>query len=449
MVGGCSFCRTWHSTAAALKPVFARLCTVFRTLKASGPVVLGPTCMHACGMRRAWSWSTKCIHGLRGPFEHGAVVPPISLSTTFEFPAPATPPALEAACSLGVGFDYSRAGNPTRGHLELALAALEGCEPPAVTFASGLAAISALMSAVLLDCSPRRRVVCGDDLYGGTQREFRSIFQPAHKIDLSFVDLSEPDGVGVLSTALADLVFLESPTNPMLKISDIRRIADIAHTANPKCIVAVDNTFLSPLYCSPFEFGADAVVYSCTKNLNGHSDVVMGAVMTRSEEFREKLVLMQKGLGAVPGPFDCYLALRGLKTLGLRLERMEANARRVAEFLEQHERVLSVCYPGLPAHPQHELAKRQQRGFGSVLTFVPSGGAVAAERFAKRTELFAFAVSLGAVESLVELPASMTHGNLDEATRRSLGIDDELVRLSVGIEDVEDLLSDIDIALAP
>lgn len=410
----------------------------------------------------------------------GAVVPPISLATTFVQSTPGVPTAPSDPNSFGLGYEYSRTGNPTRGAFERAVAAAEGARY-CVAFSSGSAATSAVIHLL----SPGERVLCVDDVYGGTQRYFRRIVRPGMGIEVDFVDFNDEDEVrraldagceaadkDDAATATAEngdqhgaengsngrnpprkkakvgktkLLWLETPTNPTLKISDIRAAADIAHERG--ALLAVDNTFCSPYFQNPLERRADLVVHSVTKYIGGHSDVVMGVVCTSDEELYTKLRFVQNGVGAVPSPFDCYLAHRGLKTLHVRMEAASKNAVAIALFLEKHPAVERTVYPGLPSHPQHELAGEQQRGYGAMITFYVRGGRDQSRAILENLKVFALAESLGAVESLAESPSLMTHASVPDERRRLLGIDDKLIRLSVGIESCRDLVEDLGRAL--
>lgn len=367
----------------------------------------------------------------------GAVVVPISLATTFRQDKPGVTTASDDPNSFGKGYEYSRTGNPTRGAFERAVACAENSEH-CVAFASGSAATSAVIH--LLEHGDH--VLCVDDVYGGTQRYFRKIVSPVMGIDIDFVDFQK-DGVPLKDRT--KLIWLETPTNPTLKITDIRLVADKASEAD--CILAVDNTFCSPYFQNPLDHGADLVVHSVTKYIGGHSDVVMGVVCCNRDDLYQKLRFIQNGIGAVPSPFDCFLAHRGLKTLHIRMEAAARNAMAVSLFLNSHAGVAKVVYPGLESHPQHELAKRQQHGFGAMITFYCVGGRDQSEILLQNLSVFALAESLGAVESLAECPSLMTHASVSDEQRALLGIDDTLIRLSVGIEACRDLIDDLDQAL--
>lgn len=361
----------------------------------------------------------------------GDVVVPIHLSSTFA--------RLQINEPTG-GYEYSRSGNPTRHALEKRLAILEG-GAGALAFSSGLAAEA---NALFLLKKGDGILAC-NDLYGGTHRLFNSCFaQFGLKAD--YADLRD---VGQVQKKVSgkQMVWIETPSNPLLRIYDIRAISQAVHGENPECIVVVDNTFASPFFQHPLELGADIVVHSTTKYIGGHSDLVGGALIAKNTENFERLRFYQNAIGAVPGPFDCFLALRGLKTLPLRMKAHEENARAIAAFLESDPRVLRVNYPGLESHPQHELAKKQMTGFSGMLSFELVGGFDAAKKLVESTKLFLLAESLGGVESLIEHPASMTHSSIPEKERKTSGLSDGLVRLSVGIEHPTDLIGDLRQAL--
>jgi cystathionine gamma-lyase len=285
-------------------------------------------------------------------------------------------------------------------------------------------------------------IISIDDVYGGTQRYFRRILEPHANITTSFVDVNNEEELNAAFQENTKLLWVETPTNPTLKLANIARLAEIAHERN--VLLVVDNTFMSPYCQNPLDLGADLVIHSVTKYIGGHSDVVMGVVITKSDELNEKLRFVQNGLGAVPAPFDCYMALRGLRTLHVRMEAACRSALLVAQFLEQHDMVTKVLYPGLPSHPQHELAAEQQHAFGAMITFYIEGGLEEASTFLSSLHLFMLAESLGSVESLAESPAIMTHASVPSEQRAKLGISDSLIRLSVGIESVNDILDDLE-----
>jgi cystathionine beta-lyase/cystathionine gamma-synthase len=370
---------------------------------------------------------TLCIHAGQDPDPvSGAVMQPIVLSSTFVQDGP----------GAHKGYDYSRAGNPTRTALEQCLAALEGARH-GVAFGSGCAATTA----ILLMLRPGDHVLCGDDVYGGTFRIFDKVLKQ-WGLEATFIDMSDPAKVKASIRPSTRLVWLETPSNPMLKVFDIAAIADVGKKAGAQ--VCVDNTFATPMLQRPLDLGATLVVHSTTKYLNGHSDVVGGAVLTSDDALADKLQFLQKSVGGVPSPFDCYMVLRGLKTLGVRMRQHVQSARIIAEHLAKHPQVERVFYPGLPSHRGHDVAARQMKGPGGMISFEMSGGLAASTAFLKALRIFACAESLGGVESLAEHPAIMTHASLDPEARRALGIGDGLVRISVGIEDVEDLKGDLE-----
>jgi cystathionine gamma-lyase len=390
----------------------------------------------------SWGFATRAIHVGSGPDAvSGAVVAPISLATTFAQRSPGEPSGVDCALSYGRGFEYSRTNNPTRASFELAMAAADGAAH-CLAFASGLAATVTVLHTV----KAGDHVVCIDDVYGGTQRYFRRILGPTAGVEFTFADLASP---GELARALrpgaTKLVWLETPTNPTLKVSDIAVCAAAAHAAG--AILVCDNTFASPFFQRPLALGADVVLTSTTKYVGGHSDVVGGTLSTNDAELAARLRFLQNSLGGVPSPFDCFLALRGLKTLHLRMERHAANAAAVAAALEAHPAVERVLYPGLASHPQHALAARQTTGHGGMVTFYVRGGLPAARAFLEAVRVFTCAESLGAVESLAESPAIMTHASVPPEQKALLGISDALIRLSVGVEDIADILADLHQAL--
>ncbi|QNH22737.1 cystathionine gamma-synthase [Xanthomonas sp. GW] len=384
------------------------------------------------GDGRALSLATLAIHGGQHPDPStGAVMPPIYATSTYAQSSPGE----------HQGFEYSRTHNPTRFAYERCVAALEGGSR-GFAFASGMAATSTVME--LLDSGSH--VVAMDDLYGGSYRLFERVRRRTAALDFSFVDLTDPAAFAAAITSKTKMVWIETPTNPMLKIVDIAAIATIARQHG--LLVVVDNTFASPMLQRPLELGADIVVHSATKYLNGHSDMVGGiAVVGANPELAEQLAFLQNSVGGVQGPFDSFLALRGLKTLPLRMRAHCDNALQLAQWLDTHPAIDKVIYPGLASHPQHALAQRQMSGFGGIVSIVLKGGFDAAKRFCERTELFTLAESLGGVESLVNHPAVMTHASVPVERRAQLGISDALVRLSVGVEDVGDLQADLDRAL--
>ncbi len=377
-------------------------------------------------------FATRAIHaGQEADPATGATIVPIYQTSTYTQEAP----------GQHKGYEYSRSGNPTRAALEECVAALEGAEY-GLAFASGLAATTAVMSLL----SPGDHVVAGDDLYGGSYRLFDKVLKRGNKLDFTYVDTSDPAAVEKALRPETKLLWVETPTNPMLTLSDIRELSGMAHERG--AVVAVDNTFASPYFQRPLSLGADVVVHSTTKYMGGHSDVVGGAVATSHEGMHEAIKFYQNAAGAVPGAFDAWIVLRGLKTLAVRMRQHEENALAVAEFLQGHPQVATVNYPGLPAHPQHELAKRQMTGFSGMVSFTLEGGAEAAYAAVQKTEVFSFAESLGGVESLITHPATMTHAAIPREEREERGVTDGLLRLSVGIEDKEDLVADLDRAIS-
>lgn len=380
-----------------------------------------------------WAVGTKAIHaGQAVDPTTGAVMPPIYATSTYA----------QASPGVHQGFEYSRTHNPTRYAYERCAAGLEG-GARGFAFASGMAATSTLLE--LLDNGDH--VVAMDDLYGGSYRLFERVRRRSAGLDFSFVDLTDPANFAAAIRPNTRMVWVETPTNPMLKIVDLRAISDIARKRG--ILMVADNTFASPILQRPIEHGADIVMHSATKYLNGHSDMVGGMVVVGDDaDLAERVAFLQNSVGAVQGPFDSFLALRGLKTLHLRMRAHCDNAQALAEFLESHPAVEKVIYPGLASHPQHALAARQMDGFGGIVSVCLKGGFEAAKRFCERTELFTLAESLGGVESLVNHPAVMTHASVPEQARERLGISGALVRLSVGVESVDDLRSELDRALA-
>ncbi|MGY1769639.1 cystathionine gamma-synthase [Blastococcus sp. SYSU D00813] len=375
-------------------------------------------------------FSTRAIHAGQDPDPAtGAVVPPLHLTTTFK---------QDGVGGLRQGYEYSRSANPTRTALQEALAALEE-GAAGLAFASGLAAEDTLLRTV---CEPGSHVVLAGDAYGGT---FRLLSKVAARwgVEHTPVDLGDLDAVRAAVRDTTRVLWCETPTNPLLNVADVAGLAGIAHEAG--ALLVVDNTFASPYLQRPLTLGADVVVHSTTKYLGGHSDVVGGALVVADADLAEQLAFHQNAMGAVNGPFDAWLVLRGIKTLGVRMDRHCANAARVVDFLTGRPEVCAVLYPGLPDHPGHEVAARQMSGFGGMVSFRLTGGEEAALRVCERTELFTLAESLGGVESLVEHPHRMTHAS---AAGSPLEVPADLVRLSVGIEDAEDLLADLEQALA-
>jgi cystathionine gamma-lyase len=375
-------------------------------------------------------FNTRAIHaGNQIDESTGAINMPIILSSTF----------VQDDIGVTRGWDYSRAGNPTRDSLEMNIAALENAQHGLV-FASGLAALQALMH--LLKTGDH--LICTAGVYGGSWRFLTKVMEQ-WGLEVSFVDSTNLDRVTEAIRPETRMVFVETPTNPMMKLCDIRGLAGI--TGAKGLTLVVDNTFLTPYFQNPLDLGADIVLHSCTKYLGGHSDMIMGALATNDATMHEKLAFVQKSAGAVPSPFECYLMLRSVKTLGLRMERHYENAMRVANFLEEHPSVNSVYYPGLSSHPQYDLAMRQMRGFGGMLSF-ELDNFERARRVALSLRIFKLAESLGGVESLINHPVGMTHASVPRAEREAYGLTDSLLRLSVGVEDVEDLIADLTQAFA-
>jgi cystathionine gamma-lyase len=374
-------------------------------------------------------FATKAIHaGAEPDAVTGAVSPPVYQTSTYA----------QEEIGRNKGYEYARTQNPTRERLERSVAALEGATH-GLAYASGMAATSTVLQ--LLKSGDH--VVASDDLYGGTYRLFERLLR-GYGLTFTHVDSSNPAALERAVTADTKLLFLETPSNPLMRITDLSLAARLAREAG--VISVVDNTFCSPALQRPLELGIDVVVHSTTKYLNGHSDVVGGAVATSRDDLAEKLRFLQNAVGAVPGPWDCWLALRGIRTLALRMERHDQNGRALAERLSGHPKVKKLYYPGLPSHPQHELAKRQMRGFGGMISF-DLGSLEAANRFARTLRVFTLAESLGGVESLCCHPATMTHASMPKADREARGLTDGLIRLSVGCEDAQDLIGDVEDAL--
>jgi cystathionine beta-lyase/cystathionine gamma-synthase len=379
------------------------------------------------------AFPTRCIHAGQAPDPStGAIMPPIYATSTY----------VQTSPGVHQGFEYSRTHNPTRFAYERCLADLES-GGRGFAFASGLAATATLLD--LLE--PGAHVIASDDMYGGTYRLFARVREKSAGLQFSFVDLRDPQNVEAAITPQTRMIWVETPSNPMLKLADLSAIATIARRHG--VLAAADNTFASPWLQRPLEHGFDLVMHSATKYINGHSDVVNGLlVVGDNPDLAERLAFLQNAVGAVAGPFDSFLALRGVKTLALRMQRHCDNALALAGWLERHPKVTRVHYPGLPSHPQHALAQQQMpRGFGGMISIELKGGLDESRRFLERCELFALAESLGGVESLIEHPAIMTHASVPAATRAQLGISDALCRLSVGIEDIDDLRADLEFAL--
>ena len=375
-------------------------------------------------------FATRAIHsGQEADPLTGAVSVPIYATSTY----------LQEEIGKHKGYEYARVSNPTRDRLEANLAALEGGTTSKV-FASGMAAINAVAS--LLKSGDH--VIAGHNLYGGTPRLFNQVLSN-FGLTFTYVNTSDVANVDRAIQKNTRLIFLETPTNPLMELCDLRAICDLAHKHGID--VVVDNTFMSPYFQRPIEHGADMVVHSTTKFLNGHSDGLGGVVVCTKPEQAEKLAFLQKAAGAILSPFECWLILRGVKTLAVRMLQHDCNGRRIAEYLSKHRKVQKVFYPGLPTHPQHELAKRQMSGFGSMISF-ETGSLANANKMLRKVRVCSLAESLGGVETLISHPATMTHAALGEEGRRNIGITDGLVRISVGIEDIDDILADLDQALA-
>jgi cystathionine gamma-lyase len=373
---------------------------------------------------------TLAIHAGQEPDPTtGAIMTPIFQTSTY----------VQSSPGVHKGYEYSRTQNPTRHALEACIAAVENGKH-GIAFASGCATTDAVLHLL----SAGDHVVACDDLYGGTYRLFTKVLA-RFGVEFTFADLSDPASLRQHLRPNTKMLWLETPTNPMLKLVDIAALSEIAHAAG--ALVVVDNTFMSPIFQTPLDHGADIVVHSTTKFINGHSDVVGGIAVTRDDGLAQQLHFLQNSIGAIPGPMDCFLVLRGIKTLGVRMRQHAANAEKVVALLEAHPAVETVTWPFSPSHPQYELAKRQMTGGGGMITCVMRGGLKAATTMLEQTRLFALAESLGGVESLIEHPAVMTHASIPADIRAQLGISDGLIRLSVGIEDADDLLADLTRAL--
>jgi len=376
-------------------------------------------------------FATRAIHAGQSPDPTtGAIMPPIYATSTY----------VQSSPGKHLGYEYSRTQNPTRMAYERCVANLES-GTHGFAFASGMAATGTILE--LLDSGDH--VVAMDDLYGGTRRLFTGVRTRSAGLKFTYADLADADVAAAAITIDTKMVWIETPSNPLLKIVDLEAVIALAKAHD--ALVVVDNTFATPYSQRPLEMGADIVMHSATKFINGHSDMVGGVVATADEQLAEQLGYLQNSIGSVSGPFDSFLALRGLKTLDIRMQRHCLSAMQIAEWLEQDERVDSVLYPGLPSHPQHELAAKQMQGFGGIVTFFIKGDMDTARRFLERCEIFALAESLGGVESLSNHPAVMTHASVPAEVRNELGITDQLIRLSVGIESLDDLLADLDRAL--
>jgi cystathionine beta-lyase/cystathionine gamma-synthase len=376
-------------------------------------------------------FSTKAIRvGQQPDPATGSIVVPVYQTVNFVFDDVGRPH----------GYEYSRSANPTRTALEQCLAALEEARF-GLAFGSGMAAVEAVLSLL----RPGDHVVSAEHIYGGTFRLFEQVHRPKG-VRFTYVDGTRPQAFAEAMQPATKLVWIETPANPLLQLVDVRAVARIAHDHGAKLVA--DNTFPSPYFQRPLTQGADVVLHSTTKYVSGHSDVIGGAVVTSDDRLHEAIKFYQNAAGAVPGPWDCWLSLRGLKTLAVRMRQHGANARAIAEFLRKHPKVQETIYPGLPSHPQHELAKTQMDGFGAIVTFRLDGGVEQVRRFVKALKVFLFAESLGGVESLACHPATMSHGAMTASERQRLGITDGTIRLSVGIEDADDLIEDLESALA-
>ncbi len=375
-------------------------------------------------------FETKTIHvgGDPDPIT-GSIMPPIHQTSTYVQKSP----------GQHYGYEYTRSHNPTRDRLEECLASLENAKFCLAT-ASGMSSVT-----LILHTAPKNaKILCGDDVYGGTNRLMRTVF--GEQIDFDFIDTTDLKLVErKLKEQKPYILWLETPTNPLLKISDIKKIATLCK--KQKTLLIVDNTFMSPYFQKPLDLGADLVIHSVTKYINGHSDVVGGAMMTNNKKLHEKLWYLQNSIGPSQSPFDSWLVLRGLKTLAIRMQRHEENAIKVVKYLEKHKKVEKVIYPGMKSHPHHALAKKQMSGFGGMITFYIKGGLKEARSFLKKVKIFKLAESLGGVESLSNHPAIMTHASVPLEMRKKLGISDTMIRLSVGIEAIEDLIADLENAL--
>ncbi|XP_050549047.1 cystathionine gamma-lyase [Daktulosphaira vitifoliae] len=378
-------------------------------------------------------FGTKAIHAGQNPdkWTFRNVIPPISMTTTFKQIAPAK----------HYGFEYGRSGNPSRSVLQECIAALEDAKY-CLTYSSGLGATTAV--AHLLKSGDH--VLAGDDMYGGTNRYFSKVASK-FGITMTLVDFTKDVNMEKMILPETKLVWMESPTNPCLRVIDLEKISNLIHKIRKDIIILVDNTFLTSYFQKPLTLGADLVLYSCSKYLNGHSDVIMGAVVTNRSDLYEDLAFNQNSLGIIPSPFDCFLVNRGLKTLHVRMKEHQKNGLAVAQFLEQHPLVEKTLHPGLPSHPQHNIALRQFSGFSGMVSFYIKGGLKEATKFLQSIKIFCLAESLGGYESLADHPALMTHASVPENERAFLGITDNLIRLSVGLESEQDLIADLDQAL--
>ena len=360
----------------------------------------------------------------------GSILPPIYETATYVLPE----------VGQDKGFDYTRSSNPTRQVLEENLAAIESADH-AISFASGMAAVDACLKLL----ASGDHVVCGDDVYGGVTRHFDNVLS-FYGLQFTYVDTTDPEAVRSAITPKTRMLWIETPTNPLLKVTDMEAMVAVAREHG--ILLGVDSTFATPVFLRPLEFGADIVMHSTTKYLSGHNQIIGGVLATNSREIYDKMKFIQKTIGAVSSPFDCWLNLSGLKTLHLRMQRHEESAMQVATFLESHTKIERVLYPGLPSHPQHAVAKAQMSGFSGMITFELTGGTEAGKRLMNHVKLCGLAESLGSVETMITHPASMTHADVPPEDRRRRGLTDGLVRLSVGVEDVEDIILDLEQALA-
>jgi cystathionine beta-lyase/cystathionine gamma-synthase len=360
----------------------------------------------------------------------GSILPPIYETATYVLPE----------VGQDKGFDYTRSSNPTRQILEENLAAIESADH-AISFASGMAAVDACLKLL----TSGDHVVCGDDVYGGVTRHFDNVLS-FYGLQFTYVDTTDPEAVRSAMTPKTRMLWIETPTNPLLKVTDMEAMVAVAREHD--ILLGVDSTFATPVFLRPLEFGADIVMHSTTKYLSGHNQIIGGVLATNSREIYDKMKFIQKTIGAVSSPFDCWLNLSGLKTLHLRMQRHEESAIQVATFLESHAKIERVLYPGLPSHPQHAVAKAQMSGFSGMITFELTGGTEAGKQLMNHVKLCGLAESLGSVETMITHPASMTHADVPSEDRRRRGLTDGLVRLSVGVEDVEDIILDLEQALA-
>ena len=375
-------------------------------------------------------FDTKVVHaGIVPDPTTGSILPPIYETATYVLPE----------VGQDKGFDYTRSSNPTRQVLEENLAAIESADH-AISFASGMAAVDACLKLL----ASGDHVVCGDDVYGGVTRHFDNVLS-FYGLQFTYVDTTDPEAVRAAMTPKTRMLWIETPTNPLLKVTDMEAMVAVAREHG--ILLGVDSTFATPVFLRPLEFGADIVMHSTTKYLSGHNQIIGGVLATNSREIYDKMKFIQKTIGAVSSPFDCWLNLSGLKTLHLRMQRHEESAMQVATFLESHAKIERVLYPGLPSHPQHAVAKAQMSGFSGMITFELTGGTEAGKRLMNNVKLCGLAESLGSVETMITHPASMTHADVPPEDRRRRGLTDGLVRLSVGVEDVEDIILDLEQAL--